>query len=90
MSVKINIPYFFQHLANGVKTADVNGSTVGECLNNLVKQFPQFEELLLDKNGKLIKYVDVYINEESTYPEELAKPVNDGDELHIMNIIAGG
>ena len=90
MSVKINIPQFLQHLANDVKTADVNGSTVGECLNDLVKRFPQFEELLFDKNGKLLKYVDVYINEESTYPEELAKPVNDGDELYIMNIIAGG
>ena len=90
MSVKINIPYLFQHLASGVNAVDVNGSTVGECLRELVERLPQFKELIFDKNGKLLGYIDVYINEESAYPDELAKPVNDGDELHIVNIIAGG
>ena len=90
MSVKINIPQFLQHLANDTKVADVNGITVGECLNDLVKQFPELKAWLFSKNGKLLKYLDVYINRESAYPEELAKPVNDGDELHIVNIIVGG
>jgi len=68
----------------------VNGSTVGECLDELVKQFPEIRQRLFDKNGKLLNYVDVYVNYESSYPEELAKPVKDGDELHITLIIAGG
>jgi len=38
----------------------------------------------------LLNYVDIYVNQESSYPEELAKPVKDGDELHITMIIAGG
>jgi len=90
VSVVINIPQFLQHLVGAVKVADVNGRTVGECLNDLVKQFPQFEEVLFNKSGKLPKHLDVYINGKSAYPEELAKPVNDGDELRIMNIIVGG
>ena len=73
-----------------MKVADVNGRTVGECLNDLVKQFPQFEEVLFNKSGKLLKHLDVYINGKSAYPEELAKSVNDGDKLHIINIIVGG
>ena len=90
MSVAVNIPQFLQHLADNVKVTDVNGRTVGECLKDLVRQVPQLEALLFTKRGKLIKYLDVYINGESAYPEELAKPVNDGDELHIMKAIVGG
>jgi molybdopterin converting factor small subunit len=34
--------------------------------------------------------VEIYVNMESSYPEELAKPVKDGDELYIVIIISGG
>lgn len=90
MSVSINIPQFLQHLTSDVKVVDVNGGTVGECLNDLARQFPKLKARLLSKNGKLMKNLDVYINGKSAYPEELAKPVNDGDELHIINAIVGG
>ena len=40
VSVEIYIPQFLQHLANGVEVVEVNGRTVGECLNDLAKQFP--------------------------------------------------
>ena len=90
MSVEIYIPQFLQHLANGVEVVDVNGRTVGECLNNLVKQFPQLEASLFDKNGELHTLLNVYINGESAYPEELTKPVNDGDKLQIMYTLVGG
>ena len=90
MSIQINISQFLQHLTNGTRTVDVNGKTVGECLNDLVKQFPPVEPLLFDKKGELIKLLNVYVNGESAYPEELTKPVNEGDELDIMYTIVGG
>jgi hypothetical protein len=45
---------------------------------------------LFDKKGKFLNYVDIYVNLESSYPEELTKPVKDGDELSITIIIGGG
>ena len=90
MSVKININPTLCHYTNNQGVVEVNGDTVGQCLNHLVKQFPSIEKALFDKNGKLLNYIDIYVNGESAYPEELAKPVNDGDELHIVITIAGG
>ncbi|MBF8265925.1 MAG: putative ThiS family protein [Dehalococcoidia bacterium] len=90
MSVKIEIPQFLQHLTNGVKVAKANGNTVGECLADLIRQFPQLRELILDENGKLLKYVEVSINGVSTYPQELANPVKDSDVIYIFHAIAGG
>jgi molybdopterin converting factor small subunit len=90
MSIKINIASYLKPLANNMEVVEVNGSTVGECLNHLVKQFPRMEKMLFDKNGELFSYVGIYVNGGDAYPEELAKPVKDGDELYILYIIGGG
>jgi len=90
VSIQINISQFLQHLTNDVRVVNVNGKTVGDCLNDLVGQFPQLETLLFDKEGELLKLLNVYVNGESAYPEELAKSVNDGDKLDIMYTIVGG
>jgi hypothetical protein len=46
--------------------------------------------VILDENGNLLKHLDVYVNGESSYPEDLAKMVHEGDELYILNIVVGG
>ena len=90
MSVQIDIPPLLRHLTDGATTAKVKGSTVGDCLNHFVKQYPRTKKLLFDKDGKLLRYVEVYVNKVTTYPEELATPVNNGDEISIVYVIAGG
>ena len=90
MSIKIGIPSYLQSFTQNLETVEVNGSTVGECLGFLIKQFPDMGKKLFDKNGKLLDYVGIYINGEDAYPEELSKPVQDGDELFILYIIGGG
>jgi len=70
--------------------AEVNGSTIGECLDDLVMQFPKIKPVLFDKDGELFGHVFVSVNLKSVYPEELNKLVNDGDELYIVLTIAGG
>ncbi len=88
--MKINIsPILYQYTSDR-STAEVDGDTVGQCLDHLVEQFPGSDKALFDKNGKLLNYVDIYVNEESAYPEELVKLVETGDELHIVLTIAGG
>ena len=90
MSSKIKISAMLHQYTNGQSVAEVSGSTVGQCLDHLVKQFPGINEGLFDKNGKLHSYYDVYVNGKSAFPEELTKPVKDGDELHLVSVIGGG
>ena len=90
MSIKISIPSYMRSFTNNMKVVEVNGSTVGECLSHLVKQFPGMKKQLFSKNGNLFENIIVSINGESAYPEQLAKPVKDGDELKIVFIIGGG
>jgi molybdopterin converting factor small subunit len=90
MSVKIVIPPFLRDLSEGLSTVSVNGSTVGECLEVIVDRFPGLKEQLLDKDGELHEYITFFVNGESAYPMDLVKPVADGDEIAILNVIAGG
>ena len=90
MSIKAHIHKTHRQFTNGLEVVEVDGNTVGECLNHLVKQFPGIEKEILNKNGKLRNIVEIYVNLESTYPDELAKAVVDGDEIHVTLILAGG
>jgi molybdopterin converting factor small subunit len=90
MSIGINIHQSLRHLTDGKATVEVDGNTVGRCLDNLVQQFPGIKAKLFDEKGKLFNYVDIYVSLKSSYPEELAMPVKDGDKLSITLIIARG
>ena len=90
MSIKIEIPSYLQPFTDNIEVIEVNGSTVGECLNHLVAQFPSSEKMLFARGGELHAYVGIYINGEDAYPDEIAKPVKDSDELYILYIIGGG
>ena len=90
MSVKVNIHPVLRHMTKGQSVVEVKGSTVGQCLKQLVAQFPETESALFNKDGRLLSYVEIYVNRESSYPEELKKKVADGDEIHIVLMLTGG
>ena len=90
MTVKVNIHPNLQTYTDDQSVVEVNGRTVGECLDTVISRFPRIKANLMNKNGKLLDHVSVYVNLESAFPEELAKPVKDGDELHIILMVAGG
>jgi molybdopterin converting factor small subunit len=90
MSVNIHIHKTHRQFTNGLEMVAVEGRTVGECLNHLIKQFPRMEKALFAKKDKLLNVVEVFINHETAYPNELIKPVKDGDEIHLLIMLAGG
>jgi molybdopterin converting factor small subunit len=89
MSIKINIHKIHRQFTNGLDVVEVDGKNVGECLNNLIKKFPAIKNPLFKKN-KLSDFIEIYLNMESAYPDELKKPTKDGDVIHITVILAGG
>jgi molybdopterin converting factor small subunit len=90
MAVRIHIHTTHRQFTNGLEVVSVEGSTVSECLNQLVKQFPGMEKALFAKKDKLLNNVEIYLNHTSAYPNELIKPVKDGDEIHLIVMLTGG
>jgi molybdopterin converting factor small subunit len=48
------------------------------------------EKALFAKKDKLLNTVEIYVNNASAYPDELGKAVNDGDNIHLFVMLAGG
>ena len=90
MPINVHIHKTHRQFTNGSEVVAAEGKTVGECLNHLIKQFPGMEKALFAKKDKLHNVVEVYINHATAYPNELAKPVKDGDEIHLVIMLAGG
>ena len=89
MSIKMHISPLFSQYTRNQHTAEVDGDTVGQCLNHLIRQFPDMKKALFNDN-ELLPYIEIYINGESAYPEELVRPVKPGDELYLLFTIDGG
>ncbi len=90
MPVKVHIHTTHRQYTNGLEVVEVAGGTVGECLNHLIKQYPGMEKALFAKKDKLLNVVEVYVNHTSAHPNELVKPIKDGDEIHLLVMLAGG
>ncbi len=89
MSVKIYIHKTHRQHTGGQEMIEVSGQMVGDCLDALVDRHPEMEKILFD-GGKLNKLIEIYLNMESAYPDELLKPTKDGDEIHITLLLSGG
>ena len=90
MGIRVHIHKTHRQHTNGLESVEVEGNNVAECLKNLVETFHGLEEELFDKKGHLRNLIEIYINLESAYPDEMAKTVKDGDEIHITYMLAGG
>jgi len=90
LSVKVNLHRSLASLTNGQTVVEVNGDTIGQCLEKLVARFPRLKKRLFEKDGALSRILEIYVNGESAYPDELATAVKDGDELDTVVLIFGG
>jgi molybdopterin converting factor small subunit len=90
MPVRVYIHTTHRQFTNGLEVISVEGNTVGECLSNLVQQYPGMEKALFTKKDKLLNVVEVFVNDATAYPNELSKPVKDGDKITLLVMLAGG
>jgi sulfur-carrier protein len=89
--VRVNLPTVLRPQAGGVKTVSAEGSTVGEVLRSLEQQYPGLAGQVVDGDGALHKFVNVYVNDDDVrYLSALDTPVSDSDELSILPAVAGG
>ncbi len=82
MSIKLFLPKGLSYLAKGKDLFEVNGKTVGECLNQLVSFVPLMKEALF-LGDRLHPTIKVSVNQESIDAKVLAKQLRDGDEVQI-------
>ncbi len=91
MALKVLLPVALRHLTGNRDEVELSGESVGEVIDGLVRRFPELKPHLLNDEGQVRNFVNLYINDEDVrYLQEDRTPVKEGDVLSIVPSIAGG
>ncbi len=91
MSIQVKIAPILQEYFNVPGILGVNGNTVGECLENVIRQYPEARSWLFDQNGLLLVLVSIKNKETVVLNRNgLDRTLNSNDELQISAVIGGG
>jgi molybdopterin synthase sulfur carrier subunit len=86
--VDVRLPTVLRSQTGGQSTVTVEGSTIGDVLRGLVAEYPGMAGQLLNEDGTLHRFVNVYVNDDDV--RYLDTPVTAGDEVSILPAVAGG
>lgn len=85
------IPTTLRRLTGNQSRLSVEGTTVGEILAALDRSYPGFAERLLDGNGQVKRFINIFVNEEEIRTlQGLATAVGPNDTISIVPAMAGG
>ena len=91
MAVNVYIPTPFRRLTGNRDRVEVNGSTVGEVLQQLEGSFPGFDQMLRDGDKQIPSHINIYLNNQEIHDlDGIATTVADGDQLAVIPALAGG
>jgi molybdopterin converting factor small subunit len=91
MPVEVRLPTVLRRSAGGQASVHANGSTLGEVFADLVRQFPLLTGQVVNDDGTMHKFVNVYRNDEDVrYLDKLDTEVSDDDVISILPAVAGG
>ena len=91
MSVSVRIPTTLRPLTGGQSEVSLEGSDVRSVISNLDGAHPGFADRLLDDEGNLRRFVNVFVaDDDIRFLDGLDTPVPDGAEVAIIPAVAGG
>ena len=91
MSVVVRIPTQLRSLTGGNNRVEVQAGTVGDVVAALEGAHPGFAERLLDEQGAVRRYVNLFVDDEDIrFAQGLATPVTDGQTISVVPAVAGG
>ena len=92
MAVTVRVPTILRPLTGGQSEVAVDGAaTLVELLDKLDAEYPGIRARVLDDEGKLRRFVNVYVGEEDVrFAGGLQTPTPDGATVSIIPAVAGG
>ena len=91
MGVMVRIPTPLRKMTGGLDKLEMNESTLSIMIDELETNYPGFKERLIDENGDLRYFVNIYVNgEDVRFLDGLDTQTSPGDEISIVPAVAGG
>jgi molybdopterin converting factor small subunit len=91
MTVEVKFPTLLRVHAENAASVTADGVTIGDVFAELTSRFPGLAGNLVDDDGNLHKFVNVYKDDDDIrYLDGLDTKVADGDVISILPAVAGG
>ncbi len=91
MSASVRVPTILRTYTDDASTVTAEGTTLAEILDDLEANHPGIRARILDDNGKVRRFVNVYVGDEDVrFDKGLQTEVGDGQQVSIIPAVAGG
>ena len=91
MAVEVRIPTILRNLTGNQKQVQAQGDTLDALFLDLEAQYAGLRGRLIDDEGALRRFVNVYLNDEDVrFLGGLETKLGDGDTVTILPAVAGG
>jgi molybdopterin converting factor small subunit len=91
MSVSVRIPTILRTYTNGESEVSADGGTLAEVLASLDASYPGIRSRILDDQGTIRRFVNVYVgNDDVRFLEALDTSTPEGAQISVIPAVAGG
>jgi molybdopterin synthase sulfur carrier subunit len=91
MSVSVRVPTILRAYTGGAAEVATEPGTLREVLASLDASYPGLGGRILDDDGRLRRFVNVYVGEEDVrLAQGLDTPVPSGVQVSVIPAVAGG
>lgn len=91
MGVTVRIPTPLRRMTGGADKVELDVADLSQMIDTLESDYPGFKERLLDEEGELRYFVNIYVNgEDIRFDQGLRTAIKSGDEISIVPAVAGG
>lgn len=88
---KVLIPTSLRTVTGGNRELDYQADSVGELLEKMTSEYPDLAKQLLDDEGQLVSFINLFVNDENIRDlGGLSTALDDRDEVLLVPAIAGG
>jgi len=91
VSVTVRVPTILRTYTGGASEVAVEGGTLSEVVSALETAHPGIAARVLDDEGRLRRFVNVYVGDEDVrFASGLDTPTPDGSTVSVIPAVAGG
>ena len=91
MNVTVRVPTPLRKLTGEQDVVSAGGADLAAIIADLDQQYPGFRERLLDEQGEIRRFINVFVNgEDVRFLAGTGTAVASGDEVSIVPAVAGG
>jgi sulfur-carrier protein len=89
--VSVRIPTILRTYTGGESEVSADGTTLGEVLADLDGSYPGIKARILDEQGAIRRFVNVYVgNDDVRFLEALETATPEGVQISVIPAVAGG